>query len=319
MRRLHWFLLPTVLVLANLQSTGQQSRGEVRTVAGVQPTTILASTHEYTFRSNVEEVAIRFTATSIDGTPVKELGPSDIHVIDDDRRVVRLATFQHLTRTPFRIGILVDQSDSFKSQQEAQMKAAAEFLPTIFDPARDSAFVMGFSNRATLFQDATADVEALQNTLVRIPRRQGLTSLFDTVVHACDEYFPDGSDEDERIILLFSDGNDTLSVQGVADAVNAALRQRIRIYAITSPFIDAPGRSALETLTRRTGGRIYTVSLKRGRKEIAAAMRGISRDEYAVTFRPATPRNGYHEVQVEIVGDASVRVSPVEGYFLGSR
>lgn len=318
MRRLRWFLLSTAL-LASLQSIAQLSPVRIGPVAGVQPTAVFAPTSEYTFRSNAEEVAIRFSAISVDGRPVKELGPSDIHVIDDDRRVARITTFQHLSRTPLRIGILIDQSDSFRNEQDAQMKAVADSLPTMIDSKQDSAFVIGFSNRATLFQDATASVEALRDALLRMPHRQGLTSLFDSVAAACDEYFANASDEDERIILLFSDGNDTLSVAGVEDAVRAALRHRVRIHAITSPFIDAPGRSALQALTERTGGRIYPVSLKRGRKEIAAAMRGITRDEYSVTFRPATPRSGYHEVKVEVPGDTSVRVSPVEGYFLGSR
>jgi VWFA-related protein len=283
------------------------------------PTVLRASSTDtgagsFTLRRRVEEVAVHFVATDAMGTPLTGLTASDVHVFDDREEVRELKSFSKSGHQPLLVGLVVDLSDSIRPEQQLQMLTVTDMLSDIVDPVRDRAFLVGFSNHVQLLQGATADLGRVRKLIQENKGKHGLTSLYDAVVATCRDEFKDVPAE-QHVMLLFSDGMDTLSMHGLDDAVEAAIRSSVTVYAFTDESTSREGVLVLQALTERTGGKTY---VHRKRHDFATAVAGLEesmRDEYALTFRPATDRGGFHSIRVELHSDKPVALRTSAGYF----
>ncbi len=270
----------------------------------------------FTVHRRVEEAQIRFVATDRIGKPVLGLGPQDVQVFDGQIAVSELKSFVLSRYQPLELGIIVDLSASIDGRQQGQALMTAHLLSGIFDGRRDEAFLVGFSNKVHLLQKPTTDIGMIRAALIANPGREGLTSLFDAVVQTCRSEFGAANPEGrQRILLLFSDGADTLSMHGPDDAVREALRSGATIYAITSTR-DSAGFKNLQRLTEQTAGKIYLIPKRQQLGALTSAMIESVRGEYTITFRPATSAAGFHSVRIQPV-DPGVSLRANSGYFLG--
>jgi VWFA-related protein len=275
----------------------------------------------FSLRSRVEEVSVKFIVTDEKGSIATNLRKDDLRVFDDQRPVQQLRSFEQTGTQPLRIGILVDLSDSIRPEQMTEMRRAVDQLSGIFDASRDQAFLVGFSKQAQVLQSATGDIGSIGRSLRGNPGEQGLTALYDALVQTCREQFPARAEggQEQRIVLLFSDGQDTLSMHGLDDALKAALLAKITIYALTTASDQSEGFATLKELSEKTGGRTFVL---RSRHDVAKAVAGMTQSigtEYAITFRPATGRGGFHSVRLELPGHKELHVQATSGYFLDTR
>lgn len=124
-----------------------------------------------------------------------------------------------------------------------------------------------------------------------------------------------------RALLLISDGEDTGSVIRLPEAVEAAQRSDVAIYAITRHGPRKPGGyeqgdKALRQLADQTGGRSFVV---RDSQQLSAAIDKIARDlhaGYTLSYRPPQfDRDGrFRTVQIE-PRERGLRVYVRRGYF----
>jgi VWFA-related protein len=274
---------------------------------------------EFTVHYQVEEAEVRFVVTDRSGKPVLGLHPEDVHVFDDNVPVPELNSFA-LSHKPLEVGVLVDLSDSISSEQKGETLIAVDLLDEIFDVHRDEAFLVGFSNKARVLQPETTDISLIREALLHNLGRQGLTSLFDAVVQTCrTEFSGNDSNGRQKILLLFSDGADTLSIHGPDEAVSEALRAGVTIYAITTSNADTEGFRNLKRLSEQTGGRVYFVPKKRNLDALKVAMNETVRAEYTVSFRPATDTSGFHPVRIELPTRHNITVRASTGYYIGTQ
>ncbi|MDT8067478.1 MAG: VWA domain-containing protein [Terriglobia bacterium] len=274
----------------------------------------------FTVRRDVEEAQIRFFATDRSGKPIVGLRPEDIQVFDDRVRVPELKSFTMSQYRPLEIGVLVDLSESIGPQQQGEALMAADLLGEIFDSHRDEAFVVGFSNNVRLLQSQTKDVSLVRDALLHNPGHQGLTSLFDALVQTCRTEFRDSASEGrQRILLLFSDGDDTLSFHDLDDALQEALRSEVTIYAVTSSERGSDGFRILRQLTQQTGGKVYVIQKKQDMGTLKVALNDSVRGEYTVSFHPATEASGFHPVRIELRERPDAILRGGSGYYMASR
>ena len=297
-------------------------------VLGVSPLSLHASNDrstlpingDFTLHRQVQEAQIHFVATDRAGKPVLSLHPEDVQVFDDQIRVPELKSFMLSQYKPLEVGVLVDLSDSISSQQRGETLIGADLLADIFDSRRDEAFVVGFSSKVRVLQPETRDISLIRKALVDNPGRQGLTSLFDAIVQTCRSQFATTNSGDrQRILLLFSDGSDTLSIHGPDEAVNEALRAGITIYAITTNRDDSDGFRNLNRLTEPTGGRVYVIPKKQELQTLNLAMSQSLRGEYTISFHPATGTAGFHPVRIELPMHEDVTLRADSGYYMGTQ
>ncbi len=271
-------------------------------------------TEGFTLRHRVEEVSVYFTAFNSNGQPVDGLAASDLQLFDDRKAVSQFKSFSKAEHQPMLIGVVVDLSDSIPSEERSEILSVLEALPSVVDPATDKAFLVGFSNHVQLMQPPTTDVTRIRDSLQGHTTWVGLTSLYDAVVTTCRDDYGEGIRQ--RIMLLFSDGADNLSMHGLDDAVEAALRAGVAIYAISTADAGMEGKSTLQALAQRTGGRAYFLRKKHDVRTAIAGLTHAMQDQYVATFRPATDRVGFHAIRIESKFGKAISFVGFRGYYL---
>jgi VWFA-related protein len=270
------------------------------------------------FRGGTETVGIFATVLDRDGELVLNLHRDDF-TVDDDGRPQTITTFGNGIQ-PITAALLVDTSASMTLNLELAQMAAEQFvirmLPT------DRARVGSFSDRIDLSPTFTSDRDALLQSL-----RTGLhignpTKLWDAVAETMTALEPLGG---RRIILLFTDGMDTISTAREADILTRARAEDVMIYVVqfrSTPlanlaevplapsasevfrgdprFRNPPPTEALRQLARQTGGGHFLLSEHDDVNATFTAVMNELHHQYALGFVPERFDNKLHELAVTV-------------------
>jgi len=272
----------------------------------------------YTIRRTVPEVRIQFTVADDRGHLLHSLSGSDFRILDN-RAAVVLSNFSRLDDLPLQIGILLDVSDSVRKTAVREKKAAEFFVQHVLRPQTDRASLLAFGSEIRLWQRSTGDRGALSQALASVKQLGYATYLYDGVYRACREQFParEYGDIAQRILVLITDGDDNGSLHSLADAVAAAQRKEIQIFALSvhSPRFVSDGDGILRRMADDTGGQFYVAGSEKDFPAIFAAMELQMRTQYAVSFQPGEQTPGFHSVKIETAGQQGLRVHARQGYF----
>jgi VWFA-related protein len=152
------------------------------------------------------------------------------------------------------------------------------------------------------------------------PSSGGLTALYDTLYQACKHpLFSSDLEQHRSALILFSDGEDTSSYRGLAEAIAAAQRGEIAIYTISvhKPNRWRRGDGVLQSIARATGGNDFVVSDLKG---VQAALQSIHeelRSSYLLYYRPAKGEigSGFRRVDILPAHDAALHLRTRSGYY----
>jgi VWFA-related protein len=270
------------------------------------------------FRGGTETVGIFATVLDRDGELVLNLHRDDF-TVEDDGRPQTITTFGNGVQ-PITAALLVDTSASMTLNLELAQMAAEQFvirmLPT------DRARVGSFSDRIDLSPTFTSDRDALLQSL-----RTGLhignpTKLWDAVAETMTALEPLGG---RRIILLFTDGMDTISTAREADILARARAEDVMIYVVqfrSTPlanlaevplapsasevfrgdprFRNPPPTEALRQLARQTGGGHFLLSEHDDVNATFTAVMNELHHQYALGFVPERFDNKLHALTVTV-------------------
>jgi VWFA-related protein len=244
--------------------------------------------------------------------------PDELTVYDDAQAVPSFTTFAASSDLPLRVGLLVDRSDSVRKGFAAEQEAARQFLRKVLRPGTDSIFLLDFTHQLDFHEAVPGNLELIANQVNSLAAG-GQTALYDAVYAATRRPAMTASEPEpvRRSIILLSDGEDTCSLHGLEDAIQAAQRDDVSIYAITvhSSREVVRGDEVLRALAEGTGGRAFVLN---NLKEIGAVFGEIQaelRSEYAVAFRlPAPERCGFHTLRIE-AHNPHLTVRARQGYF----
>jgi VWFA-related protein len=204
---------------------------------------------------------------------VTDLEQSDFKILEDNApQDIRF--FGRETDLPLRIAVLLDTSNSIRPRLPFEQDAAIDFLDSVIRRNKDMAFLMTFDNEPEVIQDYTGDL-ALLTSAIRRQRAGGGTALNDAIYRASEKLMspplPKGPNpEIRRVLVVISDGDDTLSDHALSDAVEAAIRAEAVIYAISTNTDwlaisgDKPhklhvegGDKVLQEFADQSGGRVF--------------------------------------------------------------
>ena len=273
----------------------------------------------YTLRRDVPEVRLQFTVADEQGRVVQDLSPDEVRIFDNQSPVARFNDFERAQDLPLQLGLILDTSDSVKRVLPEEKDAAVNFLQRIMRPQTDTAFIMGFGGDVKLWQNSTANRQELIDAIARLKQPGWGTRLFDALYSACDGQLSANGDGKliHRAIVVLSDGDDTESFRSLGNAIAAAQRSEIQIYALTihpQGAIDR-GDRVLQRLADATGGRLYVAPSSR---DLGAAFAQIEQDlrtQYYVSFAPQQPSPGYHALRIEVRPAQKLEVHARKGYY----
>ncbi|HQR39783.1 MAG TPA: VWA domain-containing protein [Blastocatellia bacterium] len=281
-----------------------------------------------------ELVNVPFNVTDKKNKQIVDVNREEVQVLEDGKPQ-EIFSFERKLETPLTIALLVDISGSQEYSIGAEREAAARFLQKVVRPDKDLACVVTFAKEVTLEQLLTGNLESLNKALdrVRVSVSSGFgrggtaptnplaggTSMFDAVYLAADDILrPEAG---RRVIILVTDGEDTTSSYNSAAAIERAWRSEVIIYCIGigDPRLQSVNGSALDKLSKETGGRSFEPRSFEDLDKAFAEIENDLRQQYIVSYTPSnTARDGtFRKIEIRLAGEArkDLKVRFRRGYY----
>jgi VWFA-related protein len=253
-----------------------------------------------TFRAGTSIVSVLATVLDKDGRLVPDLAREDFTLLDNGKPQ-ELIFFQNDVQ-PFTVVVMMDFSFSMNANLKL-LKAAAEQFVLRLLPA-DRAQVGAFSDKIQFSGTFTSDRDDLVGALDDL-QYGNPTRLYDAIDASIDML---DDAEGRRVVLVFTDGDDTASRRGFGDVLDKAREKEVMVYAIglQSEFFNGqrmqrtrPDRS-LRRLADETGGGYFEL---RKTDELAPTFTRVAQELhslYALGFTPTNLDGKEHKLEVRV-------------------
>jgi len=267
-------------------------------------------------RVRTDLVAVPVTVTDSRGHRISDLKADDFVVTDDGRQ----AKIDYFASGAEHVALLfaIDTSGSTRTVVEQQRSAARALFSRFGNRSRVA--VLHFGNFVSLTVPFTSNSEAAQASFNYGPTENGGTAIFDAAAVAVRSFDGRGGFSTERrIVLLMSDGLDTLSSTSYKAVIESARICGASFYVIHfqlfSPRDGAlaprPASKGFRELAEQTGGQYFKIGdvrsaldpQARTQYDLAPVFKAIEDDlrgQYVLGFYPSeASRDGLpHRVTV---------------------
>jgi VWFA-related protein len=265
------------------------------------------------------------------GRPVPGLVREQFELRESGKRQ-QIDYFTLASDVPLSLGLLIDTSASQAATLPAERDEAKAFLRAVLS-ADDEAFVLSFDRDFALLQPFSGDMAlltlAIDSLHVDEPSTATATSpsaagrargtrLLDAVQHASSKLM--SGRRGRKVLVLLTDGEDQGSVAHRKDALEAAERAGVILYAVIAadPAFywvrgrDFRGEAALASLVGKTGGHLVRPGNGAGLAAISAEMRA----QYRLGYTPSDARSdgSFRRIEVRLRG-VHHRVRARRGYY----
>src|SRR5581483_6799714 len=272
-----------------------------------------------TLKVGVNLVNVFVTVTDARGAPVGNLTKENFTLAEDGVEQ-KIAVFDRESALPLSIVLAVDTSLSTKKDLPLELASARRFTHTILRPV-DALSLYQFNEIVDELVPFTADVKTIDRGIDRI-RVGSATALYDAL------YLGARALEKRRgrkVLVVITDGGDTVSKVDYRDAVRAAQQAEAIVYSLivvpveASAGRDTGGEHALIQLSEDTGGKYYYAS---GIAQLDDAFHKISdelRTQYLLAYYPSRrlAESDFRKIQVKVKGvtDGPYSVCHRTGYY----
>ncbi len=266
-------------------------------------------------RKDVSEVRLTFYATDVHNRTVDSLQRNDLAVVDSDLIVRNFRSFSRSGATTLDLVVLVDSSESVLPQFKRELTEVLGLISQTTWIADDRITVISFSGEQPKKVCAGGCRQALAEGQLSALISEGATPLYDALQDAAKFLEHDRDPELRPVIILFSDGEDTISKSSGRDALESVLATDAQIYSVDigDPRQHDRGAMTLRTLADMTGGR-YLVAHEGAAKILEAVIDDLH-SAYLLTYALPNHQDGYHPVRILPTRDLNLRFRSRSGYF----
>src|SRR5579862_2260323 len=257
-----------------------------------------------TLKIDVKLVNVFVTVTDANGAPVARLSKDNFQLSEDGREQ-KIAVFDKESALPLSIVLEVDTSLSTKKDLPLELASARHFAHAILRPI-DVLSVFEFSEVVDEVVGFTPDLKTIDHGIDRI-RVGSATALYDALYlgsRALDRR------KGRKVMVVITDGGDTVSKVDYRDAVRAAQEAEAIVYSVivvpmeASAGRDTGGEHALIQLSEDTGGKYYYASSV---PQLDDAFRKISdelRTQYMLAYYPSQrfSDSSFRRIEVKVDG-----------------
>ncbi len=239
-----------------------------------------------TYAVDVKLVNLFVTVTDSTGAPVPSLTKNDFQIFEDgvpqDLRV-----FDRESELPLSIVLAVDTSLSTRKDLRLELESARAFAHSILRP-QDGLSLYQFAQTVDELVPFTSDLKRIDAGIGRV-HLGSATALYDAVYLGSQAL---EKREGRKVIVVITDGGDTLSQTSYAESLREAqIAEAIMYSIIVVPIESSAGRNtggehALMQMSHDTGGQYYYAE---SIQQIDAAFRRISdqlRTQYLLAYYP---------------------------------
>jgi len=235
---------------------------------------------------DVHLVNVFVNVTDARGAPVPGLA-KDNFTLSEDGHPETIALFDREANMPLSIVLAIDTSGTVRKDMSIEEHAAREFVHSLLRPV-DQLDLMEFSSEVREVVSFTNNLHQIDNGLDRL-RGGPATALYDTIYLASQSL---ASRPGRKVLVLISDGDDTVKGVNYSKALEQALRSEVLVYSIIDVPIaadagrDTGGEHALITLSQETGGKHYyaeSTSLEKAFQQVSDDLR----TQYLLAYYPS--------------------------------
>ena len=252
-------------------------------------------------RLDVKLVTLFVNVTDQTGAIVGGLTREDFAVTEDNRPQ-KIAVFEKQSEMPLRLMLAIDTSSSVYKDRVIERDAAKKFVRALIRP-QDQMSVIQFNTYVDELTGFTDNVAQIDHGLDRM-RGAGGTALYDAIYAGSQAL---GRKEGRKVLVLVSDGGDTVKNTTYDQAREQALRNEVMIYSIIDVPIEASagrdtgGEHALIQLSQDTGGKYFYVE-EGGLDKAFQKVSDDLRTQYMIGYYPRNQMPGldFHRVEVTV-------------------
>ncbi|HEV8317671.1 MAG TPA: VWA domain-containing protein [Vicinamibacterales bacterium] len=253
-----------------------------------------------TFRSGTRIVPVVTTVTDAERRLVPNLEQVEFTILDNGKPQ-QISFFQNEVQ-PFSVVVMLDTSASMTSKLDLLKAAAEQFLLRMLPV--DKGQVGAFNDKIQLSGKFTSDRDDLIGALSDL-QFGNPTRLYDAINESMAAL---RGVEGRKVVLVFTDGDDTASRLGLGDVLDRAHKEEVMVYAIglESEYFNGarqvrsrPDRG-LKRLADETGGGYF--ELKRT-DELAPTFTRVAQElhsQYTLGFTPSVLDGKEHKLEVKM-------------------
>jgi Ca-activated chloride channel family protein len=210
-----------------------------------------------TIKVDVKLVNVFVTVVDQHGAPIAGLTKDNFRLAEDGvPQDVRL--FAKESELPLSIVLAIDSSLSTRTNIKLELESARRFIHDILRP-QDSLALYQFAEEVSELVRFTSDLHAIDRGIDRV-HIGSATALYDAVYLGSQAL---EARHGRKVMVVITDGGDTLSQVDYAEALRAAQQSEAIVYSIIIvPIESSAGRNtggehALIQMSNDTGGRYY--------------------------------------------------------------
>ncbi len=188
----------------------------------------------YSFQVDVHEVRLAFVATDQHNQDVPTLTPADIAVVDNGTVIRHFRSLSRYPQVYLEALVLIDASQFLAQRVSQEIAEAAQI---------DCRGAVGSGRRAVghVIRRPGAEYVCVREcrdltpaTWVSKIRARGQTPLYDAMALGVEFLSKNRGPNYRPVLIILSDGDDTISKHSLSDAVAAAMRAEIPIYTLNT-------------------------------------------------------------------------------------
>ena len=261
-----------------------------------------------TFRTGTRTVALYATVTDAQKRLVPDLTQEDFQIYDNDK-LQPLELFINEVQ-PITVVVMLDTSASMTGNLKLLEQAAEQFLIRMLP--KDKGLVGAFNDKIEFFPATfTSDRDRLIRSLRDLDFGNP-TRLYDAIAASMDRLHKiDG----RRVVLVFTDGDDTGSRADGGSVLEQARREEVMIYAVGlrsdyfngSRQVRSKPDSGLKRLADETGGGYFELD---NTSDLAPTFTRVAQElhsQYVLGFTPSVLDGKVHRITVKAKPGMTVR------------
>ena len=252
-----------------------------------------------TYRTGTSEVRISFFATDEGNHPFENIGKDDFAIVDGDIVIRDFRSLVRASDTSLDLVLLVDDSESIAPRFQEVRQDILKLISSDSLSPDDRVSVVTFAGmRPTIFCVQDCGAPAIRQRLLAA-KAEGATPLFDAVNYTAHLVTSERKTTARQVVILFSDGRDTISMASYREALNAMVASGAVLYTVNidrSKDSYSQGSRTLQQMAESTGGRSF--ELPDHAVDLLQAVLADLHASYVVTYQLPNRTAGFHSLRI---------------------
>lgn len=233
--------------------------------------------------------------------------------------------------TPVRLALLFDNSSSVTQAREFEKDAAVRFFRQVIRPEKDQAALFSVATVTRLEQPLTKNISQLVTAIESFAKPEGATALLDGIIQAAN-YLRDY--QGRRVVVIVSDGEDTLSDSSLEDAVKAIQSANCQVYVVkttdfenlkitgtrtaTSTTRALTAERRMQEISQQTGGAVYSPVDENELNKAFSRISAELSEQYILSYYPENTgeRGQFREISLKVKNKQNVTVRARKGFYV---